>query len=109
MPWLVGYPRDQIPWYPTIDATKCVSCGMCMNCGRNVYDWVNGKAVVARPYECIVGCSTCAALCLGEAITFPDIARVREIYRREKIWSKVKRALRDGGHLPAEEPAEAAD
>jgi len=23
MPWLVGYPREKIEWYPTIDQEKC--------------------------------------------------------------------------------------
>jgi len=103
MPWLIGFPREEIPWFPTVDAEKCVSCAMCMNCGRSVYDWLDGKPVVARPYECIVGCSTCANLCMGEAITFPPLAPVREIYKREKIWSKVKRALREKGAIPSTE------
>lgn len=100
MPWFTGYDREKIPWYPAINPSKCVSCGMCMNCGRNVYEWKGGKAVVTRPYDCVVGCHTCANLCLGNAITFPPIEPVREIYRREKIWSKVKRELKDKGILP---------
>jgi len=104
MPWLIGYDRALIPWFPTIDAAACISCGMCMNCGREVYEWRGGKAVVARPYDCVVGCSTCAALCMGRAITFPPLEPVLELYRREKIWSKVKRALRDAGKLPSAEP-----
>ena len=42
MPWLAGYPREKVEWFPTIDESKCVSCGMCMNCGKKVYDWANG-------------------------------------------------------------------
>lgn len=40
-------------WYPTIDAKKCVKCGMCMNCGKNVYDWTKDGEKVARPYSCV--------------------------------------------------------
>ncbi|MCJ7738711.1 MAG: hypothetical protein MUQ10_15600 [Anaerolineae bacterium] len=30
---------DLVKWYPTVDPDKCVTCGMCMNCGKGVYDW----------------------------------------------------------------------
>lgn len=99
MAWLTGYPRERIAWFPTIDETKCVKCGMCMNCGKNVYDWTPEGAKASRPYQCVVGCSTCASLCLGNAITFPDILTVREIYKREGIWSEVKRQLMEEGRL----------
>lgn len=102
MPWLAGYPREKIEWYPTVDLEKCVKCGMCMNCGKKVYDWTEDGPVVARPYSCVVGCTSCANLCLGNAITFQDIETVREIYKREGIWSKVKKVLKEEGKL---EPA----
>lgn len=101
MAWLTGYPRENIDWFPTIDPEKCVKCGMCMNCGRNVYEWTEDGPIVARPYECVVGCTTCANLCLGNAITFPDIQYVREIYKKEGIWAKVKRQLEKNGRLNA--------
>jgi len=97
MSWLTGFPREEIDWFPTIDSTKCVKCGMCMNCGKKVFDWTEKGAVVARPYDCLVGCSTCSNLCLGNAITFPDIQIVRDVYKRENIWSKVKKQLRKDG------------
>jgi NAD-dependent dihydropyrimidine dehydrogenase PreA subunit len=100
MPWLSGYLREKIDWFPTIDSEKCVKCGMCMNCGRGVYEWTEDGPKVAKPYECIVGCSTCGNLCLGKAISFPDIELVRQIYKREGIWAKVKRALEEQGKIP---------
>jgi NAD-dependent dihydropyrimidine dehydrogenase PreA subunit len=99
MPWLTGFPREKIEWYPTIDKDKCIKCGMCMNCGKNVYDWTEDKPIVARPYQCVVGCATCANLCQGKAITFQDIDGIREIYKREKIWKKVKKRLEEEGKL----------
>ena len=102
MPWLAGYPREKVEWYPKIDESKCVSCGMCMNCGKKVYDWVDGdkgKPVVARPYECVVGCSTCANLCQGKAISFPSVDELRKLYAKEKIWSKVKAILKEEGKI----------
>jgi NAD-dependent dihydropyrimidine dehydrogenase PreA subunit len=99
MPWLAGYPREKVEWFPTIDKEKCLKCGICMNCGRKVFDWTDDGPVVARPYECIVGCNTCSNLCMGNAITFQSIEKIRELYKREKIWSKVKKVLKEEGKL----------
>ncbi|MEO0136784.1 MAG: ferredoxin family protein [candidate division WOR-3 bacterium] len=99
MPWLAGYPREKVKWYPTIDPEKCVKCGMCMNCGKNVFNWTEDGAVVSRPYNCIVGCSTCANLCMGNAITFPDVHEIRRLYESEGIWAKVKEQLEQEGKL----------
>ncbi len=93
MPWLAGHPRERVEWYPTIDPEKCVKCGMCMNCGHKVYEWADEGPKVARPNDCVVGCSTCANLCAGQAISFPDVERLRKLYRQEKIWAKVKKHL----------------
>ncbi len=100
MAWLVGYPRENIDWFPTVDLKRCVKCGICLNCGKKVYDWTGKGPVVSRPYNCVVGCNTCANLCLGSAISFQDIEEIRKIYRENKIWSKVKRSLEAEGVLP---------
>ena len=101
MPWFAGVKREEITWYPTIDYSKCVKCGICMNCGRGVYAWTEeNKPVVVNPDACIVGCSTCANLCLGEAIAFPPLANLRSFYKAHKIWSKVKATLISEGKLP---------
>jgi NAD-dependent dihydropyrimidine dehydrogenase PreA subunit len=99
MPWLAGYPREKVEWYPKVDSQKCLKCGICMNCGRKVFDWTDEGPVVARPYDCIVGCNTCANLCMGNAITFQSIEKIRELYKKEKIWSKVKKTLKEEGKL----------
>lgn len=99
MAWLTGYPREKIDWSPRIEKSKCVKCGICMNCGRNVFAWTKDGAEVVRPKECIVGCSTCANLCLGEAITFPDLKMVREIYKKNGLWVKIKKQLKAEGRL----------
>lgn len=99
MPWLTGYPREKVEWYPTIDEDLCVSCGMCMNCGKGVFDWTSAGARVARPYSCVVGCTTCATLCQGGAITFPDPGPLLELYRREGLWDKVKKVMEEEGKL----------
>jgi len=99
MGWLTGYPREKIEWYPTVNPEKCVKCGMCMNCGKSVYKWTKDGPKVAKPYDCIVGCATCANLCAGRAISFPDIESVLKIYRSEGIWAKVKQHLIEEGKL----------
>jgi NAD-dependent dihydropyrimidine dehydrogenase PreA subunit len=103
MAWLTGYPREQVAWYPTVDPDKCVKCGMCMNCGKSVYDWTEKGARVARPYSCVVGCNTCANLCLGDAISFPDIQEIRALYKRERVWQQVKKELQEAGELKPKE------
>ncbi|MCG2796262.1 MAG: hypothetical protein L6427_10440 [Actinomycetia bacterium] len=55
---------------------------------------------MAHPCQCVVGCTTCANLRRGEAIAFPGISDIRDVYKREKIWSKVKKALEEEGKIP---------
>ncbi len=99
MPWIAGIPREQLEWYPTLDADKCVKCGMCMNCGKNVYEWTETCPVVAHPYSCSPGCVSCANLCLGNAITFPAVSYIRDFYKKEGVWPKVKKVLIAEGKL----------
>ncbi len=101
MPWYAKVKREEIVWFPLIDPEKCVKCGICMNCGKNVFTWgEDGKPFVAQPLECVVGCSTCANLCMGDAITFPPLDQLREFYRKNKIWAAVRRELVTAGKIP---------
>jgi len=109
MAWLTGYPREKVNWFPTIDPDKCLKCGMCMNCGKNVYEWTENGSRVANPYECVVGCSTCTNLCLGKAISHPDISTLRELYKREGIWAKVKKQMEQQGKLDKETKRQKGD
>ena len=71
-----GIPREQIPWYPTVDIEKCIGCKECYNfCGHKVYEWdnENNKTMVINPFNCVVGCSSCSGLCKENAITFPPL------------------------------------
>ena len=99
MAWLVGYPREKIQWYPTVDLSKCVKCGMCMNCGKNVFEWTENGPKVARPYECTISCTVCANLCPGNAISFPDVRYIRDLYKKEGIWAKVKEQMLKSGKI----------
>lgn len=99
MAWLTGYPREKVVWFPTIDAEKCVKCGMCMNCGNDVYEWTDNGPIVANPNDCVVGCTTCDNLCLGKAISHPDVFELRELYKNQGIWTNVKKEMEDQGKL----------
>lgn len=92
-----GIPRRDIPWYPTIDPDRCIHCGLCyVTCGRMVFDMneEKGTPLVAEPYRCMVGCSTCANICPAGAISFPDKSVVQKIEREHKILKVVKEEVR---------------
>jgi len=101
MPWFAGVTRQEIDWGPTIDPKKCVSCGLCLNCGKDVFDWVEGKSAVARRDDCVVGCMTCGNLCQGRAISFPPPDDLRKSYRDHHVWTQVKEAMIAAGKIPA--------
>ena len=59
-----GIPRSKIPWYPTIDYEKCVSCGKCVDyCKLGTYEFEQkdgkNRPVVKNPNNCVVLCTGC--------------------------------------------------
>lgn len=68
-----GYPREQIPWFPTVALDLCDGCGACLKyCSFGVFRATpDGKVFVAEPFRCQVGCSMCVNACPPRAITFP--------------------------------------
>lgn len=78
-------PRDKIPWFPTIDPDPCIGDQDCVNfCKSNVlaYDQNTFKVIVVNPYNCVVGCDSCAKICPQEAIHFPSQADLRDTLRK---------------------------
>ena len=69
-----GYPREQIPWFPTVSLDLCNGCGKCLEvCPKDVFkETENGKVAVAEPFLCIVGCCFCKSACDPEAILMPE-------------------------------------
>jgi len=91
-----GIPRNEIPWFPTVNAETCVGCTMCyVTCGRGVYEMKDRIAVASRPYECMVGCSTCATVCPVEAIDFPGRDLVWKLERERKIFKIVRQESKE--------------
>lgn len=91
-------PRQEIPWYPTIDADACIGCTLCYaTCGREVFDFDYERhlAVVAEPFNCMVGCSTCGTVCPTEAIGFPDRALIQRIEREHRVIKVARREARE--------------
>jgi len=77
--------REKIPWYPIIDYDKCTGDMECYNfCKNDVFIWdkAEDRPIVKNPYNCVLGCSTCAKLCPAEAISFMTIEELRETMRK---------------------------
>jgi len=82
-----GIPRNKIPWYPTIDYVKCVSCGKCVEfctLGTFAFEEKNGqkKPVVEKPDNCVVLCSGCDSICAAGAISHPLKKQTRETIKK---------------------------
>ncbi len=93
-----GIDREKINWNPKIDEKKCAGCGMCVtSCGRNVFDFEKKKnnAVVARPLQCMVGCSSCETWCVFNAISFPDKQYVKNMIKEKGILKIAKKELEE--------------
>ena len=82
----LGIPREEIPWYPSIDDNKCDACGTCVKfCRLGTFSYCDAqeKVKVSNPYNCVVGCNGCEDKCPNGAIIFPStkvIDRVRKKY-----------------------------
>lgn len=91
-----GIPRKDIPWFPTVNAEKCIGCALCYTtCGRGVYEMQNNKAVAAHAMSCMVGCTTCSNVCPVQAITFPDRDMVRKLEHEYKIFKIVRQEAKE--------------
>lgn len=80
-----GIPRQQVPWFPRVDQSRCEGCSSCVEfCSQHVFEFYEGKSQVVRPYNCIVGKSSCRDFCPDRAISFPTRAELKETIRRLK-------------------------
>jgi ferredoxin len=92
-----GIPRDKIPWHPTINYERCVSCGKCLDyCSLSAYEFKEDKGkrnpIVSKPNNCVVLCSGCDSICPSGAITHPSKKQTQEIIRSLRKTYPVKQA-----------------
>jgi len=75
-------PREEIPWFPTISEEKCSKCMTCVSfCQHGVYEEIEGEPRVAKPFNCIVGCTGCEPQCPEKAISFPSMKETSELLK----------------------------
>jgi len=71
---------------------------MCVtSCGRSVfgYDWEKKKAIVVKPLNCMVGCTSCEVWCVFNAISFRDRQYVKDLIKERKVLALAKKQLRE--------------
>lgn len=67
-----GMDREDIKWFPTIDHDKCTGCESCIKkCSHSVFEKIDGKVMVVKAFNCVVGCTGCDPLCPEGAISHP--------------------------------------
>ncbi len=59
-------------WYPVIDRSLCITCGICStNCPHGVFDMAKRPVpVVVNPIDCVNHCHGCGNRCPVGAITY---------------------------------------
>ena len=88
--------RKKLPWFPTIDYDACIADLDCVNfCPHQVYEWdaETGKPVVARPYNCVPGCDSCAQMCKTQAISFPTKEKLQAALRQVRAEAQPSKEL----------------
>jgi NAD-dependent dihydropyrimidine dehydrogenase PreA subunit len=96
--WLAEIPREEIPWYPTVEPDACMGSRDCLAfCPQDVFRWdaEAGHAVVTAPFRCVVGCRECAQVCVSHAISFPSTEEWLGV--QDGLRVKVREKAR-GGH-----------
>lgn len=78
-----GIPREDVAWFPRVDKSRCEGCSSCVEfCSQKVFEFFDGKSQVVRPYNCLVGKSSCKAFCPDGAISFPTRNELRDGLKR---------------------------
>jgi len=85
-------PREEIPWYPTIDPDMCTGCNECLDfCANEVFELNEDDMIMAvkNPFNCVVGCNKCAEFCSTGALTFPGkdelVAMLRDLRAKRAV------------------------
>jgi len=99
--------RERFPWFPSIDSHVCLRDLECLNfCPAGVFDWdrATGKPIVARPFDCIPGCRSCADHCKAESISLPGkedvLAALKRIRAGDGLSSRPEEGQGRGRAMP---------
>lgn len=86
-----GITREKIPWYPTVDFSKCIGCRKCVDyckLGAYTFNDIKKQPIVSSPYNCVVLCEGCQDICPSGAISHPSrkntIDLIRKLRRSQK-------------------------
>jgi MinD superfamily P-loop ATPase len=86
-----GIPRSEIAWFPTVNLECCNGCGDCVRHCKHVLSYdndvfivVNGKPVVAKAENCMVGCKACGWVCAVGAIKHPSKDELRKMLKQTR-------------------------
>jgi NAD-dependent dihydropyrimidine dehydrogenase PreA subunit len=95
-----GVPRSKIPWYPTIDYEKCITCGKCVEyctLGTFAFEGKDGKkrAFIKNPNNCVVLCTGCDTICPVGAITHPSKRETSDIIRNLRKTHQLDKEKRE--------------
>ncbi|MFB3890005.1 MAG: ferredoxin family protein [Candidatus Bathyarchaeia archaeon] len=100
-----GIPRSKIPWYPTIDYEKCISCGKCVDyCKLGVFEFEEHegkkKSVVKNPNSCVVLCTGCDGICPAGAIKHQSKKETQQAIKalRKTYALQGQKRVRIGAH-----------
>ncbi len=92
-----GIPRNKIPWYPSINYRKCITCGKCVEyCHNRTFEFEEKegrkKIVVKNPNNCVVFCTGCDDICPAGAIKHQTKKATREKIKtlREKYPLQIR-------------------
>jgi len=90
----MGVPRTEIPWWPTIDYSKCNFCMECDKfCPHGVYERRENEEkqlIIKNPYNCVVFCRACAKTCPVDALSFPDKREIIALIKNIRDQSESK-------------------
>jgi len=99
--------RERFPWFPTINSHVCLRDLDCLNfCPAGVFDWdrATGKPIVARPFDCIPGCRSCADRCKAKGISLPGrqevLAALKRMRAVDALPSQPEERQRRGRAVP---------
>jgi NAD-dependent dihydropyrimidine dehydrogenase PreA subunit len=99
--------RERFPWFPTINSHVCLRDLDCLNfCPAGVFDWdrATGRPIVARPFDCIPGCRSCADRCKAKGISLPGrqevLAALKRMRAVDALPSQPEERQRRGRAVP---------